>query len=283
MSGRALEAALARLARRGVTRPAGFPPFLQPAGIALVAVATAALIGAFAFLDPVAVAWQRGLAAWLVHPFRYLTHLGLSGVILWPVGIAIVVLALLYRQHLGRGAPATIAALEVRLALIFVAVAVPSLLATILKRLIGRVRPPMFETQGHLAFEPIGWNAIAQGFPSGHATTAFAAAVVLGVLFPRVRTPLFVLAGLIALSRVVLGSHYASDAIGGALLGTLVALLIVRAFAARRLGLRVSRSGTIAPMAWPSARRLAALAAAIRDALRGRSPRDAKRAADESI
>jgi undecaprenyl-diphosphatase len=177
----------------------------------------------------------------------------------------------------------TIAAIQVRLALIFLAVGVPGLLAAIAKRLIGRIRPPAFETHGHLAFEPIGWKAIAQGFPSGHATTAFAAAVVLGMLWPRARVPLYVLAGLIALSRVVLGSHYPSDAIAGAMFGTVAAALVVRAFAKRRLAVKVSAAGRVEAMAGPSLARLIALAGSIRAALRRRGQRPGKRAADESL
>jgi hypothetical protein len=56
--------------------------------------------------------------------------------------------------------------------------------------------------------------------------------------------------------------------------------LIVHAFAARRLILKVSAQGRVEPMAGPSLDRLAALAGAIRDALRRRRPRPS--AADES-
>jgi membrane-associated phospholipid phosphatase len=39
--------------------------------------------------------------------------------------------------------------------------------------------------------------------PSGHAAGAFAAAVAVGLVHPRLRWPLLLLAGLIALSYVV--------------------------------------------------------------------------------
>jgi undecaprenyl-diphosphatase len=70
---------------------------------------------------------------------------------------------------------------------------------------------------------PAGYGVAS--FPSGHATTAFAAALLLGLWYPRWRAPLLVLAGLVGLSRVVLGSHFPSDILGGALLGTGAALL----------------------------------------------------------
>ena len=59
--------------------------------------------------------------------------------------------------------------------------------------------------------------------PSGHATTAFAAALAAGLVHPRLRVPLLVLAGLIAVSRVWLGVHYPSDVLVGAAVGSAVA------------------------------------------------------------
>jgi undecaprenyl-diphosphatase len=72
----------------------------------------------------------------------------------------------------------------------------------------------------------------SNAFPSGHATTAFAAAVALAMLAPSLRWPALALAALVAYSRVYLGVHYWSDIIAGAVLGALigaaVALLVLR-------------------------------------------------------
>jgi len=62
-------------------------------------------------------------------------------------------------------------------------------------------------------------------FPSGHATTAFATAVLLALWYPR-GTGVFVgLAVLVGVSRVMSGSHFPSDVLAGALLGSGVALV----------------------------------------------------------
>ncbi len=65
-------------------------------------------------------------------------------------------------------------------------------------------------------------------FPSGHTATAFAISVVLGRRYPRLRPPLYLTAVLIGLSRIALGSHYASDVVGGAVLGLAVGWLLTR-------------------------------------------------------
>jgi undecaprenyl-diphosphatase len=58
-------------------------------------------------------------------------------------------------------------------------------------------------------------------FPSGHAATAFAVALVLALTYRRGRWWALALTGasLIAFSRVYLGYHYPSDIVGGAALG----------------------------------------------------------------
>ncbi|MBI4574249.1 MAG: phosphatase PAP2 family protein [candidate division NC10 bacterium] len=71
-------------------------------------------------------------------------------------------------------------------------------------------------------------------FPSGHATTAFAAAVLLACWYPRQGWVFLGLAGLVGLSRIVLGSHFPSDVLAGALLGSAVALAVHASVAAAR-------------------------------------------------
>jgi membrane-associated phospholipid phosphatase len=65
-------------------------------------------------------------------------------------------------------------------------------------------------------------------FPSGHSARGGALAVVGLLLMPPIIRPLAAVWGaLIALSRVMLGVHYASDAVAGFLLGAAVAAVIV--------------------------------------------------------
>jgi membrane-associated phospholipid phosphatase len=69
-------------------------------------------------------------------------------------------------------------------------------------------------------------------FPSAHATSTTAAAVLYGRLLGRPLAP--VLVPPMALSRLVLGVHYPSDVAVGAALGAAVAALIRRGAAAPR-------------------------------------------------
>ena len=90
----------------------------------------------------------------------------------------------------------------------------------LLKKVSGRKRP--------CEIEPHVWARILPpdqfSFPSGHTITAFAVAITLGVFYPVLLGALLFCALCIATSRVLLGMHFLSDVIVGALLGTGLAL-----------------------------------------------------------
>ncbi|MCS7053728.1 MAG: phosphatase PAP2 family protein [Ignavibacterium sp.] len=58
-------------------------------------------------------------------------------------------------------------------------------------------------------------------FPSNHALNNFAAASFFSFLFPQFIKPLFIVASLVAISRIYLGLHFPSDIIAGAILGVI--------------------------------------------------------------
>lgn len=63
-------------------------------------------------------------------------------------------------------------------------------------------------------------------FPSGHSAISFAVAYVLSNRYPRGRYIFYLVAVLVGVSRVWLGSHYPSDVAGGAVLGLIVGHLL---------------------------------------------------------
>jgi undecaprenyl-diphosphatase len=76
-----------------------------------------------------------------------------------------------------------------------------------------------------LAFEvvPLTWFASDRfSFPSGHALNAFAVGSVVAFAYPSAALPVFLLAASIAASRVVLGLHWLSDVLAGALAGATI-------------------------------------------------------------
>ena len=59
-------------------------------------------------------------------------------------------------------------------------------------------------------------------FPSGHTMTAFAVALPVSLFFPHLMPAVYFAAGSIALSRIVLGMHFLSDVVAGAIAGTAI-------------------------------------------------------------
>jgi undecaprenyl-diphosphatase len=93
-----------------------------------------------------------------------------------------------------------------------------------IKRAVGRSRPPF----DNPPIDPLVGVPSTPSFPSGHATAAFACALVLAHAVPRLTAPLLVLAALIAFSRDYVGVHYPIDTIAGAALGAAIAVVLIR-------------------------------------------------------
>jgi len=80
----------------------------------------------------------------------------------------------------------------------------------------------------------IGKKPGSWSFPSGHSATAFAGAWLLNRKFPRWRGFRYLIASLVAFSRIYLGDHYPGDVMTGSLAGLLFAMFFGRLMRKRK-------------------------------------------------
>lgn len=92
-----------------------------------------------------------------------------------------------------------------------------------LKHLIQRPRPFVKESVNLVISAPKTFS-----FPSGHTTSSFAAATVISKRIESAKIPAWILAFMIAFSRMYLYVHYPSDVIAGAVLGASCAALALK-------------------------------------------------------
>jgi undecaprenyl-diphosphatase len=188
-----------------------------------------------------------------------ITPYGESGWILIPAAALLVVtvlVALLVRWKLMRLMLWQFVALY---AFIFLGVGLPSLFTTLVKRLVGRGRPMHYDETGLFGFHPSLADWTYQSFPSGHSTTAFALAAVVGFVSDRWFYPALALATAIGLSRITEGVHYPSDVIGGAIVGILGAYAVRWGFARRGWMFSMTPEGRIVERPMSSLKRYLAL------------------------
>jgi undecaprenyl-diphosphatase len=87
---------------------------------------------------------------------------------------------------------------------------------------VDRTRPFVTHPHAHLLVA----HGRDPGFPSDHATGAFAMAMALWLYDRTIGAVAFVLAAIVAFARVYVGVHYPSDVVAGALIGMAVALIL---------------------------------------------------------
>ena len=105
---------------------------------------------------------------------------------------------------------------------LFFALASSALVAELMKRFVGRPRPSILDGAIIVGHQSSGFS-----FPSSHTLSAFAGFVILASFFPKWRVPFFLLAILIAFSRIYLGHHFPLDVVAGGLLGWGVGAIII--------------------------------------------------------
>jgi membrane-associated phospholipid phosphatase len=246
---------LALLARH--RRPCAPSAWLAPRRLGIAAAAVvAALAATMVLADAWAIAATQWLPEWLSGAFDVVTDFGKSVGVLVPIALVLAAMAVLASPALPRMSQRVLAAIAVRLGFLFLAIGLPGLLFTVVKRLIGRARPLVEGGADPFIYRPFGWNVEYASLPSGHATDAFAIAMAIGALWPRARAIMFAYAVVIAASRVVLLAHFPSDVLAGAVVGVLGVLLVRGWFAARGLAFVQTADGQIRPLPGPSLARI---------------------------
>jgi undecaprenyl-diphosphatase len=223
--------------------PGGSAPFLpgradtQSRGSLLIALAFALLMTAVLLDGPIR-ALAQSLDPSVRDALRLVTSFGKSS---WPLGVGLALLGLvtiLQRQRVARLAQ-DLAALRSAMILLLISVAGSGFLASLSKHVIGRIRPSTDPEAQVLEFSVMAFRAGWAAFPSGHATTATAAALALAWCFPRFAWAWLALGLSAALSRALIGVHWFTDCLAGILLGAVVTIAVGRAMEARGRVLQV--------------------------------------------
>jgi undecaprenyl-diphosphatase len=230
------------------------PPIGAGPLIGFVAV-VAVIVASMFFLDAAASQWARQLPHWVAVTGDEISNFALGSRFSYPLGFFILLLAAVMRPSLPLRTRGVLEVFVARAGFLFIAIGLPGLFDTVVKRLIGRARPYVGTHDDPFAYMPFIWRPDYASMPSGHSTTAAAAAIAIGAIWPQARPIVWLYALIIMSARVLMNVHHPSDVIAGALVGTVGALMVRRWFAMRRL---VFSPRDLRPFPGPSWRRVKA-------------------------
>lgn len=179
--------------------------------------------------------------------FELITEFGRSDWFLFPTGIAIIAFSLFRPGGMAARKRHRTHTIFLAVYFVFTTVAFSGLLTMLFKILFGRFRPEFVDPGRVWQSDAFSRGYEFASFPSGHATTAGAAAIALALLFPRLRA-IFLVAGIwIAISRPALGVHFPSDVFAGFCFGAAFTYIYARSFARKRLLFAFTETGKILP------------------------------------
>ncbi|MGZ5917909.1 MAG: phosphatase PAP2 family protein [Methyloceanibacter sp.] len=199
-----------------------------------VVIAVSLLAFSLLLVDPFMLERARALPPEVKKFFATITNIGRSNWMLIPTGVVIALALVLRRRHASFRDSAAYGLIASTIGFVFVSVGGAGLIANLIKNMLGRARTKLFDTMGPLKFKLFAFSPDYASLPSGHATNIFAFATVIAMLWPRGRVLLYAVAVWVAASRVLIGEHYFTDVVAGAILGTVFPYLVRERFAARR-------------------------------------------------
>ncbi len=223
------------LAERRAQYSASTPPIRWKTWAAITVLL---VVLAMVFRDSALTLAARHEPHWLRVLAENTTDIGKSWWSLTLTGIVFIAAMLIIRYgDLAAAARERLRYVATASAYVFLSVALSGIITNIVKRIIGRARPPLFDAEGAFHFKAFSGH-LYESFPSGHSTTDGAMAMALAVLFPSIRIPVLILGGFLALTRIMVGAHYLSDVIAGYSFGLWYAYMSALFFAKHGFSLK---------------------------------------------
>jgi lipid A 4'-phosphatase len=128
-------------------------------------------------------------------------------------------------------------------AFLFLSVATSGVVVDLLKLIFGRPRPKLLFSAGIYDFTWLGLRPDHWSFPSGHSATIAALMTALWLVWPQHVLFYGLIAMIVALSRVVVGAHYLSDILAGALIAIVTTWGVALVFAKNGIDLVAASRG----------------------------------------
>lgn len=125
-----------------------------------------------------------------------------------------------------------------RCLLLIMSVPITNLIVGFMKFVFGRARPKLLFSSQEFGLTFFSRADIYQSMPSGHACTIGAICGAFGCFYPKAIFPLFLLAMLLAFSRVILTEHYLSDIIAAVAIGFFISQWIYSAMRKKNIEFR---------------------------------------------
>jgi undecaprenyl-diphosphatase len=195
--------------------------------------------------DARAIAWSHTLSPGVRGFFGWITRFGTSGWLLIPSGIIVIVVSLGDWRRVSRASAAAWWEIATFAAVLFAVVAASGIVTDIIKPIVGRARPD-YVHGGVIALTPFSFGGYSHySFPSGHATTMAAVAMLVAFVPSVVTVPVVIAAAAVAVSRVIIDAHFPSDVAGGTMVGLAVGYFILRWMKSAGLVFVDRRDGTV--------------------------------------